>query len=82
MTIYSRDECHLCIDAIESVERAASKVDVEVSIDIVDVDDDPILRSTFGDRVPCVAVDGDVLFEYRVDEYALVEYIESISIAS
>lgn len=81
VTVYSRDGCHLCVDAIESVERAVSRVDVEVSIDIVNVDEDPVLRSNYGDRVPCVAIDGDVLFEYRVDENSLAEHIESPSTA-
>lgn len=67
VTVYSRDHCHLCHEAVETIEEAASAVDVPVTVEEVDVDADPQLREEYGDRVPYVLVAGRPAFKYRVD---------------
>ncbi|MEF8825002.1 MAG: glutaredoxin family protein [Halapricum sp.] len=71
ITIYTRENCHLCDAAIETCERAGESVPADVTLDLVDVDEDPELRETYGDRVPYVLVDGHPTFNYRVDEAEL-----------
>ena len=68
VTVYTRADCHLCEEAIGTIRRVA---DDEVTLDIVDVDDDPALRSAYGERVPYVLIDGRPAFKYRVDEAEL-----------
>jgi len=68
VTVYSRERCHLCEEAIETIERVATEEGVAVAIDEVDVDEDPDLAAEYGDRVPYVLVDGRPKFKYRVDE--------------
>lgn len=68
VTVLSREECHLCDVAIETIERVASDLDATVAIEVVDVDADPSLADEYGDRVPYVLVDGRPAFKYRVDE--------------
>lgn len=67
VTVYSREDCHLCEEAIETIERVASGVDRPVEISEVDVDDDPELAATYGERVPYVLVDDRPAFKFRVD---------------
>ncbi|GGL69760.1 glutaredoxin family protein [Halocalculus aciditolerans] len=67
VTIYTREQCHLCDDAKAAVEAVAARVDATVDIELVDVDTDPDLRAEYGDRVPYVLVDGAPKFKYRVD---------------
>ena len=67
VTIYTREDCHLCAEAKATVERVASQVDDDVSVTAVDVDDDPDLAERYGERVPYVLVDGRPAFKYRVD---------------
>lgn len=71
ITIYTREDCHLCADAIEAVDEVAESVPREVVVDLVDVDADPELERTYGERVPYVLVDGRPAFKYRVDAGAL-----------
>jgi len=67
VTVYSREDCHLCEDAIETIEAVRERVDVDVVIEEVDVDEDPALREEYGERVPYVFVDDDPAFKFRVD---------------
>ncbi|MFB6151713.1 MAG: glutaredoxin family protein [Haloarculaceae archaeon] len=67
VTVYSRENCHLCAAAVETMEDAAADVSAPVELAEVDVDDDPDLRAAYGDRVPVVEIAGEEAFEYRVD---------------
>lgn len=67
ITVYTRDDCHLCDEAIETIERVVASLPQSVDIDTVDVDADPDLRERYGERVPYVTVDGQPRFKYRVD---------------
>lgn len=67
ITVYTRENCHLCAEAIDTIERVAASLPRPVDLDTVDVDADPDLREKYGDRVPYVTVDGRPRFKYRVD---------------
>lgn len=67
VVVYTRERCHLCDDAIETIERVADAVSRPVDIETVDVDADPGLRERYGECVPYVTVDGRPKFKYRVD---------------
>ncbi|QLC33272.1 glutaredoxin family protein [Halarchaeum sp. CBA1220] len=74
VTVYTREDCHLCEDVLATVERVGDDYDLDVAV--VDVDDDPELREAYGERVPYVFVDGTPKFKYRVSEDALRDAIE------
>ena len=67
VTVYTRENCHLCDDAVDTLTRIAESEGVEIEIEEVDVDEDPELREEYGERVPYVLVDGTPKFKYRVD---------------
>ena len=71
VTVYTREDCHLCAEAIDTIERVAEEVGVAVEMDLVDVDTDEQLREEYGERVPYVLLDGSPAFKYRVDEARL-----------
>jgi glutaredoxin len=71
VTVYTREDCHLCEDAIDTIRRVADEEGVELAMDLVDVDTDDELRETYGERVPYVLLDGSPAFKYRVDEREL-----------
>ncbi len=71
VTVYTRENCHLCADAIDTIERVADEEGVDVAMDLVDVDTDEQLREEYGERVPYVLLDGSPAFKYRVDEARL-----------
>ncbi len=71
VTVYTRENCHLCEEAIDTIERVAEEEGVAVDLELVDVDTDSELREEYGERVPYVLLDGSPAFKYRVDEFRL-----------
>jgi glutaredoxin len=71
VTVYTRENCHLCTDALATVREVAASVPGSIEISEVDIDTDPELAAAYGERVPYVLVDGQPQFKYRVDETEL-----------
>ena len=67
VTVYTRENCHLCADALETVRAVAASIPAEIEIREVDVDTDPDLAADYGERVPYVFIDGRPRYKYRVD---------------
>ncbi|MEF8779653.1 MAG: glutaredoxin family protein [Haloferacaceae archaeon] len=71
VTVYSREDCHLCEEAIADVERVAEDIGATVAIEEIDVDGDEELAAEYGERVPYVLLDGEPAYKYRVDTFDL-----------
>jgi glutaredoxin len=76
VTIYGRNDCHLCALAKRQVERVSEETEVDVDIEEIDVDDDPALAAEYGDSVPYVFVDGWPAFKYHVEPEELRRHLE------
>jgi glutaredoxin len=75
VTLYGKADCHLCDEARATLRRLRS----DVSFDVVEVDieqDEALLRAYF-ERIPVVALDGEELFDFFVDEELLRERLET-----
>ena len=71
VTVYTRENCTMCHKAIETVEDIALTLEGSVALDTVNVDTDPALAAEYGERVPCVFIDGELAFTYDVDGRSL-----------
>lgn len=69
LTLYSRVDCHLCEDMLDTLQ-AFSK-DLEFSVDVVDIDQEPSLRLRYDTRVPVLAVGEQEICHYFLDKVAL-----------
>jgi glutaredoxin len=69
VTLYAREGCHLCDDARAALERV--RASHPFRLDEVDIEADDALHARYLERIPVVALDGEELFEYFVDEEAL-----------
>ena len=71
VTLISRDGCHLCEVAEETLDRIAAgawtRVDVESSLE---------LERDYGDRVPVVLLDGKEHGYWKVEEDRLLRDME------
>ena len=67
VTLYGREDCHLCHAMRAVVEEVRMAGGLEVEVEEVDVDGDPTLAATYGDEVPVLCVNGRRAFKYRVD---------------
>ncbi len=69
VVVYSRQGCHLCVDAIDVVSRVSAEL--QVAYRVVDIDQDVDLIARFSDYVPVVEVDGVQQGFWRIDESRL-----------
>ncbi len=75
VTVYSKPDCHLCEDAIAALRR----LQVELAFDLEerDITTDESLHRAYFDRIPVIAVDGEELCDYFLEEALVRERLES-----
>jgi glutaredoxin len=73
VTLYGRPGCHLCDDARAALERVRARHPFR--LDEVDIESDDALLKRYLERIPVIAVDGEELFDFFVDEEALARTI-------
>jgi hypothetical protein len=76
VTLFGKPGCHLCDEARDLVRRACDGRAVELRE--IDVSLDPTLNREYGERIPVLALNGEELFEYFVDEGVLVERLDRV----
>jgi hypothetical protein len=69
VTLYGRRGCHLCDDARAQLLALRPSLGFELVERDIEHDDDLLRR--YLERIPVVAVDGEELFDFFVDEAAL-----------
>ncbi|HEY8304435.1 MAG TPA: glutaredoxin family protein [Solirubrobacteraceae bacterium] len=76
LTLYSKPDCHLCVDAREALERVCA--DIPFELREIDITSEDRLHRAYFERIPVVALEGEELFEYFVQEHALRERLAAI----
>jgi glutaredoxin len=66
VTLYGRPGCHLCDEARAVLERVRARSPFDLRT--VNIEDDDALFRAYLERIPVVAVDGEEVYDYRVDE--------------
>ena len=77
VVLYTRQDCHLCVEAkraLESVSRSLA-----INVEEVDVDRHAFLKKGFSDEVPVVWIRGIKICKYRVDERMLLRRLRSLA---
>lgn len=77
VTLYGRPGCCLCDEARTSLERIRAKRPFELVE--VDITSDDALHRRFLVRIPVVALDGDEIYDYEVDEEDLAGRLDDAS---
>jgi glutaredoxin len=75
VTVYSKPDCHLCADAMSVLRRL--QLELAFALEERDISADEALHRAYFERIPVVALDGEELCEYFVDEALLRERLES-----
>ena len=69
LTLYSRAGCHLCED-MHTLLQSFSK-DLEFSVDVVDIDQEPALHRRYNTLVPVLVLGEREICHYFLDKVAL-----------
>jgi glutaredoxin len=70
VTLYGRPGCHLCDDARAALERLRAAEPFR--LEEVDIEQDPALHARYLERIPVIALDGEELSDFFVDERGLL----------
>jgi glutaredoxin len=66
VTLYTRPGCHLCDEAREAILARREEMP-EFELREIDIEADEDLHRRFLERIPVIAVDGEVVSELHID---------------
>lgn len=69
IVLYGRRGCHLCDEARTTLERI--RVELPFALVERDIERDDTLLKAYLERIPVIALDGEELFDFFVDEAEL-----------
>ena len=75
VTVYSKPDCHLCVDAMAALRRL--QPELGFALEERDITSDEGLLRAYFERIPVVTLDGEELFDFFVEEAILRERLES-----
>ena len=75
ITVYSTPDCHLCHEAMDVLRGLQDELGFELAE--VDITADERLHRAYFERIPVVALEGEELCEYFVEETLVRERLES-----
>ncbi|HTY96312.1 MAG TPA: glutaredoxin family protein [Solirubrobacteraceae bacterium] len=75
VTVYSKPDCHLCEQAVQALRALQPELGFELQEQ--DIRDRDSLHRAYFERIPVIALDGEELCEYFLDEALLRERLES-----
>ncbi|HMS62925.1 MAG TPA: glutaredoxin family protein [Solirubrobacteraceae bacterium] len=76
VTIHVRPGCHLCDDALLVLRRL--RAEHGFSLHVVDIESDDGLHARYLERIPVVALDGEELYDFAVDEADLTRRLRAV----
>ena len=69
VTLLGRPGCHLCEEALAALQRLRAEPGLApVRIEQIDIEADDALLAAYLERIPVIALDGEELYDFRVDE--------------
>ena len=77
MTLYTRPGCHLCDQARDEILRMRDG-GAGFELDEIDIETDDELHRTYLERIPVVAVDGELVSELVLDASALRARLDTV----
>jgi glutaredoxin len=79
VTLYSKPDCPLCDEARQALGRVGGRVAFDLRE--IDITTDDELEARLRERIPVVALDGEELFDFHVDEEALEQRVSEGALA-
>ncbi len=75
ITVYSKPDCHLCEEAMVALRGLQGELVFD--LEERDITTEEALHRAYFERIPVIAVDGEELCEYFLEETLLRERLES-----
>lgn len=79
LTFYTRENCHLCDEALEIVHRVMTKTPVELVIVDLDHEASPEKKKAYDWDIPVLEIDGRKMMKHHFDEARLLRLLASLA---
>jgi len=81
LIVYYRQGCHLCEQMVVSLSQQQTiyRAQVEFTIEIIDIDDNPALVKKYNVDVPVVLYQNEVIFYHFFDEEAFQHLLKKLT---
>jgi hypothetical protein len=76
VTLYGKAGCCLCDEARAVIGEVRGER--EFDLEEVDVSIDPVLNNRYGERIPVVEIDGELLSEYAIEAVDLRTALDTV----
>ena len=73
LKLFIRSGCHLCDDMLEGLKEYQKEY--HFTLEVIDILGKPHLEDEFGQRIPVLMQDKDVICEYFLDPTALIRVL-------
>ncbi len=80
LTLLVREYCHLCDEM--SNDLAPLLASGSATVELLDVDADPVLEARWGDKVPVLLGGAQELCRYRLDPAAVLRWLRDARVAT
>ena len=77
VTVYTQPGCRLCEQAVRVLARL--QAETPFTLEEVNIQGDPALLAEHGEQIPVVLLNGELLFEYAVDEDQLRKKLKEVN---
>ncbi len=77
LTFYTRENCHLCDEALQAVERVRSNAAFELVLVDLDREASPEKKTAYDWDIPVIEIDGRKMMKHRVDEARLLRLLQA-----
>jgi hypothetical protein len=77
VTLYTRPGCHLCDEARKAISTRREELP-PFDLREIDIETDPILHARYLERIPVVAVDGEIVSELNLDLARLLARLDTV----
>ena len=75
VTVFSKPDCHLCAEAMAHLRRLQGEL--AFALEERDISEDEEVHRAYFERIPVIALDGEELCDYFVDEALVRKRLES-----
>ena len=75
ITVFSKPDCHLCAEAMAQLRRLQGEL--AFALEERDISEDEEVYRVYFERIPVIALDGEELCDYFVDETLVRKRLES-----
>ena len=77
VTVYTQPGCRLCAEAVRILTQM--QAETPFTLDEINIQHDPALLARYGEQIPVVLLNGELLFEYTVNEDKLRKKLKEVN---